>query len=167
MGVLDFDSYIKDAQRKVAILDTNLLILHVTGKVDPSLLLSFKRVKSFTPEDIIVLDWTLKQFADVATTAYVLTEASNLANELSGKKRQVWFEQLASYALVTRETHAPTAVLGSLPEAVDYGFADAALCFLNKETVLITTEYRLYGHLASRSGEVLNFNHLRSLWMLA
>jgi len=167
MGVLEFDSCVRDASRKVAILDTNLLILHITGKVDPSLLLSFKRVKEFTLEDIIILDWTLSQFANVVTTSYVLTEASNLANALTGEKRRAWFAELASYAVVTRERHAPTASLGNLPEAISFGFADAALCFLNKQTVLITAEYRLYGHLVSTSSEVLNFNHLRSLWMLA
>ena len=166
MSVLDFNSFVPQASKKTGLLDANLLVLHISSRVDLSLLESFKRVKSsFTTQDTVLLDWILAQFKEILTTSYILTEVSNLGNSLSGRQRDLFYSALAAYAVSSRETHVPTAQLGANAETVRFGFADAALCQLCRESVVITTEYRLSGYLADQGKQVLNFNNLRPLWM--
>jgi hypothetical protein len=167
MGIISFAQFVQGASRKTAILDTNLLILHVTANVDLQLINSFKRVKSnFVLEDVEMLAWVLDQFAEIVTTSYVLTEASNLGNGLTGRQRDEWFKALALYSASSRETHVSTTLLGTKSETVRFGFADSALHELSEDSVVITAEYRLSGYLEDRNAAVLNFNHLRPLWMM-
>jgi len=149
-------------ETKIAILDANLIVLFVTSLVEANLFPSFKRVRLFSEADIPVLTWLLLQFASVATNAYVLAESSNLANELSGYKRDLWFSALARFASVTGEIHVPTSDVAVSPLLVPFGVTDAALSSLPSNYVLITAEYRLSGHLASSGRAVINFNHFRS-----
>ena len=155
-----------DLRRRKAILDSNLLVLLVTASVDLALLKTFKRVKNYEPGDARLLLWLLGQFSSTVTTSYALAEASNLAGELSGWRRQQWYEGLARFARVTSEAHVPTALLTDHDLFVPFGVTDAALGILSEEHVLITAEYRLSGRLAETGRYVLNFNHLRPLWML-
>lgn len=167
MGVLEFDSFVTGAKRKDAILDANMLVLDISSKVDLSLLKTFKRVKSmFTVEDAALLQWTLSQFREVVTTSYILSEASNLGNSLSGHQRDRWFAHLAEYGAIIREIHVPTQLLGRQIETTKFGFPDSALKQLSHATVVITAEYRLSGYLENQGTQVLNFNHLRPLWMM-
>ncbi len=147
---------------KIAILDANLIVLFVTSLVEANLFPSFKRVRIFSEADIPVLKWLLLQFASVATNAYVLAESSNLANELTGYKRDLWFKALARFASVTEEIHTPTADVAVSPLLVLFGVTDATLSTLPDNYVLITAEHRLSGHLTSVGKAVLNFNHFRS-----
>ena len=153
----------QQSKSKIAILDANLLVLFVTSLVDASLFPSFKRVRIFSHADIPVLKWLLSQFKSVATSAYVLAESSNLANELSGFKRDLWFDALGRFASVTQEFHVPTQAVATSPLFVPFGVTDAALSSLPTDYVLITAEHRLSGHLFSIGKPVLNFNHFRTI----
>ena len=150
-----------DVSQQIAILDANLLILLVTARLGLPTLPSFKRIARFTMRDVALLVWLLKRFKGVATTAYVLAEASNLANELSGSLRDSWFRKLAEFAVVTTEAHVPTSVVGSQPEVVRFGITDAALSVLTSDYILITSEYRLSGYLIDQGKRVFNFNSLQ------
>jgi hypothetical protein len=147
---------------QVAVLDANLIVLLITAQVDLDLFSSLKRVRMFTQSDIPVLRWLLLQFGAVATNSYVLAEASNLGNGLTGFKRRLWFEQLERFTVETVEAHVPTQQLGSSLLIVPYGITDAALGSMPDNHVLITAEHRLSGHLVSNGRQVLNFNHFRS-----
>lgn len=158
MSVLDFDSFVPGASKKTGLLDANLLVLHIAGEVDLSLLQSFKRVKSnFTEQDVVLLDWIVTQFREILTTSYILTEVSNLGSSLSGSQRHLFYARLASYAVTSREAHVSTAQLGAQTETIRFGFADSALCQLCRESVVITSEYRLSGYLADQGKQVLKF----------
>jgi len=154
-----------DCARKTGILDANLLVLLISSLVDESLLKTFKRIKQFTPDDVLLLAWLLRQFKAMVTTSYALAEASNLANELSGYKRMEWYQQLASFTRVTEEAHVATKVVGANASMEIFGVTDAALSELCASHVLLTTEYRLSGHLVAQGKNVLNFNHFRTVWI--
>lgn len=150
-------------KKRIAILDANLIVLFVTSLVEVDLFPSFKRVRIFSADDIPILKWLLSQFGSVATSSYVLAESSNLGNELSGYKRDLWFTALARFASLTSEAHISTQTVASSPLLVPFGVTDAALGSLPDNYVLITAEHRLSGHLASLGKQVLNFNHFRYL----
>lgn len=161
----EIEFFLRDAGRKIAILDSNLLLLWVTSRVGLPLD-RFKRVKAFEVQDVLLLNLLISRFKAVATTAYVLAEASNLANELSGTSRNAWFDELAKFAVLTNEAHVSTRSLD--PDMViRFGITDAALKNLSTTHTLITAEYRLSSYLSDIGGSVINFNHLRPLWMRA
>lgn len=150
-----------NSKGQVAVLDANLIVLLLTAQIDIDLFSTLKRVRIFKQSDVPVLRWLLTQFRAVATNAYVLAEASNLGNELSGWKRKLWFEQLERFSVATMETHIPTQQLGANRLIVSYGITDAALGSLPNDHVLITAEHRLSGYLTSIGRQALNFNHFR------
>lgn len=159
--------FIAGAGRKTAILDSNLLVLWITSRLGFQLFNHFKRIKSYTYQDALLLNWLISQFKGVATTSYVLAETSNLANELSGILRDAWYKELAAFAVVTDEVHVATKIVGSRNETVRFGIADSALSYLSDRYTLVTAEYRLSGYLEDAGAHVVNFNHLRSLWIFA
>ena len=161
----EVSDWVTNTSQKTAILDSNLLVLLITFRLGLPLI-SFKRVKTFTEQDVRLLMWLLSQFKGVATTSYVLAETSNLANELSGAVRNAWYKELATFATVTNEAHVATQTLGSLSETVRFGVADSALSYLSERYTLITSEYRLSGYLQDLGRQVLNFNHFRSGYLL-
>ncbi|MEO7029064.1 MAG: hypothetical protein ABI147_06640 [Acidobacteriaceae bacterium] len=161
----DFDLYLDGAERKIAILDSNLLVLWVTSMLPTGAMGRFKRVRTFTGEDVLLLRWLLGCFKSVATTAYVLAEVSNLGNELSGLLRDSWFAELAQFAIVTNEAHCGTQTLDA-EVTIKFGITDAALFELSETYTLITAEHRLSGYMSSMNRNVINFNYLRPIWML-
>jgi hypothetical protein len=155
------------AGRKTAILDSNLLVLLISARLGIESFGSFKRIQPYEPEDIALLNWLLlSQFRSVVTTSAVLAETSNLANALTGGLRNLWFQQLAQFATDTNEVHLATQVIGRDAELVRFGFTDAVLARLSDTHVLITSDFRLVGVLQDAGRQALNFNNLRTLWLL-
>jgi len=163
----DLSASIGESGNRTAILDSNLLVLWITYRLGFAAFHHFKRVKSYSYQDALLLEWLISQFKSIATTSYVLAETSNLANELYGAQRESWFEELAKFAVITDEAHVATKIVGLSDQIVRFGVADAALSYLSDKYTLITAEYRLSGYLEEAGQQVVNFNHLRPLWILA
>ena len=144
-----------------ALLDTNLLLLAISGQVGFQRFRSFGRLQMFVESDVQLLRKLLEDYASISTTAYVLAEVSNLANKLSGPLRAEWYQALADYAVVTAEAHIPISAVGRLPEVIRFGITDAALQLLAPSHTVITAEFRLSGYLKLIGLDVINFNHLR------
>ena len=146
---------------RTAVLDSNLLLLLICASIGFQRFRSFKRIQIFSVEDARILQDLLQSFHKIRTTAYVLAEVSNLANQLSGVLREDWFGSLAEFTSITDESHVPTQTLPKLPEFVTFGVTDAALTALTEDHVVITLEHRLSGYLQREGKNVINFNHLR------
>jgi len=67
--------------RRIALLDTNVLLLKMVAETDPSLLRTFKRVQTFEERDIALLDRLLSEFDTLLSTPHVLAEASNFIDQ--------------------------------------------------------------------------------------
>ena len=147
-----------------AILDSNLLLLHWCASFDSDLVCSFKRLNSFQPEDVVLLSETLKVFSAVRTTPHVLTEVSNLANSLPQWRKEDWSNHFSRQIQVIAEewTSAATIAAGDF---MWLGLTDAALATLAKTHVILTIDFSLSKSLESRGLNVINFTHLRSLWL--
>ncbi len=107
----------------------------------------------------------LSRFKAARITSYMLAEASNLANGLSGALRDAWFEQLAQFAMTTEEAHVGTETVGTQTEFWPFGVTDSALSYLAQENTMISCDGRLCSYLERCGRKVINFNHLRPLWM--
>lgn len=147
-----------------AILDSNLLLLQWCGSFDSELVSSFKRLNAFQVEDIHLLSETLKLFSSVRTTPHVLTEVSNLANALPKWVKDDWFEHFSAQVQVIPEEWTPAANVAT-GDFMWLGLTDAALAWLSKTHVILTIDFPLSKSLESQGLGVINFTHLRSLWL--
>jgi hypothetical protein len=143
------------------ILDANVLLLYWCASFDPGLVSTFKRLNSFSGEDIQLLHKTLKVFSVISTTPHVLTEVSNLANSLPQWRKDDWTSHFARQVDIVEEkwTTAKEIVQDS---AIFLGLTDAALCTMASANVILTIDFPLSNFLESRKLNVLNFNHLRA-----
>jgi hypothetical protein len=151
-------------QGKPAILDSNLLLLHWCASFDSDLVRSFKRLNSFQPEDVVLLSEALKVFSAVRTTPHVLTEVSNLANSLPKWRKENWSTHFSRQIQVIPEEWTAAATLAT-SDFLPLGLTDAALAALAKTHVILTLDFPLSNSLESRGLNVINFTHLRSLWL--
>jgi hypothetical protein len=149
---------------KPAILDSNLLLFLWCSEFDRDLIGRFKRLNSFQVEDIDLLSETLKVFSIVRTTPHVLTEVSNLANALPAWIKKDWAEHFAKQISVISEEWIGAATIAA-GDFMWLGLTDAALATLATTHVILTLDFPLSNSLESRGLNVINFTHLRSLWL--
>jgi hypothetical protein len=149
---------------KPAILDSNLLLLKWCASFDRELASTFKRLNSFQVEDVDLLSETLKLFSVLRTTPHVLTEVSNLANSLPRWIKDDWSEYFSSQIQVISEEWTPAATIAT-NDFMWLGLTDASLAGLAKTHVILTIDFPLSNSLESQGLSVINFTHLRRLWL--
>jgi hypothetical protein len=149
---------------KPAILDSNLLLLNWCAGFNPDLVTKFKRLNSFQAEDIDLLYETLKVFSALRTTPHVLTEVSNLANSLPQWVKEDWSEHFSRQIEIVPEEWTPAATIAT-SDFMWLGLTDAALAALAATHVILTLDFPLSNSLESQGLNVINFTHLRSLWL--
>jgi hypothetical protein len=158
------NSLLKPFVGKPVLLDSNILLLHWCASFDPALIHTFKRLSSFQMEDVDLLSETLKAFSSVRTTPHVLTEVSNLANGLPEWRKIDWSKHFSHQIETISEewTQAATIATGNF---MWLGLTDAALARLASTHVILTLDFPLSNSLESQGLNVINFTHLRSLWL--
>jgi hypothetical protein len=157
---------------KSVLLDSNLLLVFLTGSLSPRLFGQFKRVSTYTLDDYELLVRLLSSFTTLLTTPHILTEVCNLANSLPEWLRPDWNRNFATLIASQqdtpglRERWTPAIELAQKPEFIAFGITDAALTELSSEALVVTEDYRLSGVLRSQGVPVLNFGDLRKLQQL-
>jgi hypothetical protein len=149
---------------KPAILDSNILLLSWCSSFNPNLITTFKRLNSFQVADVELLSETLKVFSVIRTTPQVLTEVSNLANSLPSWIKDDWVEHFSKQIQIISEEWVPAVSVAASP-FMRLGLTDAALAVLASTHVILTLDFPLSNSLESQGLSVINFTHLRSLWL--
>lgn len=158
------DELILKYKSRGLLIDTNLLVLFFVGTHDPLLIPKFKRTAIFTAEDFDLLCGFICYFDHVTTTPNILTEASNLLNQLPEHVRTDCYAKFAEQ-IAEFEEHFLTSV-GACAEASfkKFGLTDAVIINLCRGKFLVLTDdFRLSGFLQSSAVDVINFNHVRTL----
>lgn len=145
---------------KPLVLDTNVLLLYWCASFDSGLVHTFKRLNSFSEDDIELLHYTLKSFKTINTTPHVLTEVSNLVNSLPAWRKEDWTSHFVRQVDMVEEHWIAAETIVKTP-AIFLGLTDAALCVLASTHVILTIDFPLSNYLESKRLNVLNFNHLR------
>ena len=154
---------------KSILLDSNLLLVFLTGSFDEQLFGRFKRVSAYSPDDYQLLLRFLRSFRVLLTTPHILTEVSNLANSLPDRVKPDWFSSFGELLKAqdrfpnVLERWVPSGQLAVTPEFIAFGITDACVSALSQEALILTEDYRLSGALRQREIAVLNFNDLRLL----
>jgi hypothetical protein len=146
-------------------LDSNLLILLLLGSFDLRLIASFKRLSDFTASDFHIVRKLSLSFK-VATTAHILTEVSNLANQLPRQQKDRIFPYIASRIGYLREDIVAAADVIYSTEFVAFGITDAVLRSLCDTHLVLTNDRVLAAHLRLQNHSILTLDDLRASRLL-
>ena len=159
-------SLIGKYRSKGVLIDANLLIGLLVGRLDPKYLPHCRATKNFTQDDFDRLAFMVSQFDKIITTPHILTEVSNLAGRLP-HPLDTEFRTMFGHILQTlSEQSRPAADIGRHEHFVRFGLTDTAISMIAPGSYLVlTVDLALYGFLESRAVDVINFNHIRmSVW---
>jgi hypothetical protein len=147
---------------KSLLIDSNLLILYIVGRIDPSLVGS-KPTGSYEKEDFDLLSRFVGKFAKLVTTPNVLTEVSNLGGKLPEGNHGRFRSLLAREIEVMDETYCESAKAGKDPHFQVLGLTDSAIATaMAGRCLVLTDDLPLYQILMSRGFDAVNFNHIRA-----
>lgn len=160
--------YVRDLlsryRNKGILIDTNLLLLYFIGQFNPSQIPKFKRTSKFTTSDFRILLFVFKQFHKVVTTPNILTEVSNLSNQLPDNLKQAFYSEFANQISAFDERHTPSASICSQDHFIKFGLTDSGIIeSAASEYLILTDDFKLANFLESRQAAVINFNHIRFL----
>jgi hypothetical protein len=146
------------------LIDTNLLLLLFVGEYSPHLLSQFKRTQQFNIDDLLLLKSIIHQFNRLLTTPSILTEVSNLSNQLPNHVKQDYFSTFANQVELFEERYIPSINITKTAEFTKFGLTDATIHQISTQGALIVTiDFPLANMLESRGLSVINFNHLRGI----
>ena len=149
---------------KGILIDTNLLLLYFVGSYDLERIGKFKRTITFTLEDFQLLAMIVSYFETVVTTPNVLTEVSNLSNQLPQQVKNTYFQVFSQLTSNLQETYQPSEEICALPHFRRFGLTDSGIIDLAPEKYLVLTDdFPLANYLQSTNVDVINFNHIRTL----
>jgi hypothetical protein len=151
-------------RRKGILVDANLLVVLLVGKLGPAHLKNCRATKltSFTPEDYSRLVQGVTKFDTLVTTPHILTEVSNLAGRLPepllGDFRAMFREVVKKFA----EQTLAAAEIARDPHFLRFGLTDTAISMIAPGRYLVlTVDLPLCGLLKQRKVDVINFNYFR------
>ena len=145
------------------LVDTNLLVLFVVGRVNRRRIETFKRTRRYEPKDYDLLLRVLQGFKPVYTVAHVLAEVSNLT-DLPGPEQDKARCVLKEMISVLNETEMPSARAAEDRLYQRLGLVDAAIGAVARayHCAVLTDDLDLYPQLSRDQVCVLNFTHLRA-----
>lgn len=144
------------------LIDTNLLILFIVGRVNPKRIQSFKRTTGYDLAAYELLVKTMASFGRLFTVAHVMAEVSNLT-DLDGQERLEARRVLAETIAVLHEPHVASVQASRNWSYSDLGLTDAAISLVARELgcTVLTDDLDLYLLLAREGLPVEKFSHLR------
>lgn len=161
-----FSDLISRYSGKGVLLDSNLLLLYFVGRYDPERIGTFKRTYSqgFTVDDFELLCRLLDCFGTVVTTPNILTEVSNLSNQLHNDEKDSYYVVFANRADLLAERYTESKKICILEHFKRYGLTDSGIISCAKGNYLVVTDdASLVGCLENLGIDVINFSHLKTI----
>ena len=159
-------SFLSKHRGKQILLDANLWILLLVGNKDKSKISADKRINSYTEKDFDILKAFIGYFKLVATPN-ILTEVSNLTNDVNDESKQNLLEYFGKLIEIIDENYVPSKSV-NIQALRKFGLSDSVIFNLAKSGMpVLTADFPLYGYLSSQGLNVLNFNHIRTEYLIA
>jgi len=123
-------------------------------------------LSAFTERDYEALEAIVSRFQVVATTPNVLTEVSNLCQNLDGQDKNRYLTEIANHVNLINEEYVPSRTVISSTAFCQFGLSDAVLTEIAvRQLLVVTADAPLYHFLLHLSLPTVNFNHIRtSFW---
>jgi len=145
------------------LIDTNLLVLYVVGRVNRNRIANFKRTSKYGARDYDLLNRVIERFGrPLYTVAHVMAEVSNLT-DLVGRERLRARQVLRESLSVLREPVMPSARAAQCSPYDNLGLTDAAIAEIAREhnCAVLTDDLDLYLALRRENVVAENFAHLQ------
>jgi hypothetical protein len=164
MMTLDAAGLIKKHKARGVFVDTNLLVLLLTGLVNPNRIGTFKRTGDFELADFHLLQDLVNWFgAPLYSTPHVLSQVSDLT-DMGGRDGKLVRKLLKGLISTVDEKYDSAQQLADTTFFERLGLADASIATVcNHDILALTADFDLYITLASRGLDALNFNHVRAM----
>jgi hypothetical protein len=163
-----FDHLIDRFSAKGILIDANLALLYLVGSYDTRLIGDgkYNKLSKYVIEDYKVLVRLKKLFKKAVTTPHVLTEVSNLTNDLPEQTKEECLKRFYETFVEVDELTIPSMDAVKRPEFHFLGLTDSALAIVSDQYLIVTDDARLVKKLNESRLEALNFNHLRLDYLL-
>jgi hypothetical protein len=157
----DIDTLVAKHRRNGVLVDANLLVLWLVGRVNPRRICQFKRTQSYDEHDFYALSEILAQFPRKLTTPGIWTEVSNLT-DLAGDELMSVRRLIREDLQVVEEHHVESFRAANHPVFTRLGLTDAAICEYSREPMLVLTDdLDLYVALRDQEVDSFKFSWLR------
>ena len=158
-----FSSIFLKYKRKGVLIDSNLLLLYFIGKYSPEMISKFKRTMKYTKDDFYLMTTILEYFNKIVTMPNILTEVSNLSNQLPKARRIDFYEEFREQMTVLFEQYVTSKEASDVNHFTTLGLTDSVILKAAKGKYLVLTdEIQLYNILLRQDIDVININHLRA-----
>jgi len=127
----------------------------------------FHKLSKYDVEDYHLLLRLKKAFKKAVTTPHVLTEVSNLINDLPEKTKAECLKKLHETFVEIDELVIPSMEAAQRPEFHFLGLTDSGLALVSNQFPIETDDARLVQKMNESGLEALNFNHLRMRHLLS
>lgn len=146
------------------LIDANLLLLFFVGMYDRRRVSSFKGTKKFTVEDFDLLKQMFSYFNKVITTPNILTEVSNLSNQLREDEKDSYHTSFAMRIASFDERYTTSVEICAREYFSKFGLTDSGVIELVRGKYLVLTDdFKLSNYLQKANIDVINFNHIRTI----
>lgn len=144
------------------VLDANLLLLLVIGQWDIRRVETFRRTRNhFLAGDYSRLTDLLVPLERIVTTPHILTEVSNLANQIEGRDRDAVYGLIAASLARLTIHDVSTRAVAATAEFRRFGLTDSVIIQLAREEMLILTiDFPLANYLQAQGLAALNYTTL-------
>jgi hypothetical protein len=148
---------------KGILIDANLALLYLVGSFDLRLVGDgkFNKLSNYATDDYRLLLRLKYKFKKAVTTPHVLTEVSNLINDLPEKTKAECLKKFHETFVEIDELTIPSMDAAQIPEFHFLGLTDSALAIVSNQYLVVTDDARLVKKINESGLEALNFNHLR------
>lgn len=165
----EIDELVTKHGKNGVLLDANLLILCLIGRMNPRRIVGFDRTSSFDARDYEILEHLLARFQKVITTPHILTEVSNLVGKLQQTELLKIRDLLAKWINSTLEVYEASSAVVTDTAYKSFGLTDAAISSLCQRDgiLLLTADVALYGALWNRGLEAMNFKRIQALRLIS
>jgi len=146
------------------LIDTNLLVLFIVGRVNRNRIDNFKRTSKYSKEDFDLLLSVIGGLGKpLYTVAHVLAEVSNLT-VLQGPERRRARQVLKETVAVLQEPEMASVRATGAKEYPTLGLVDAAIASVARENdcAVLTDDLDLYVTLMNQGIPAFNFAHLQA-----
>jgi hypothetical protein len=154
---------------KGILIDANLALLYLVGSYDLRLVGDgkYNKLSKYNAEDYQLLLQLKSVFKKAVTTPHVLTEVSNLVNDLPALTKSECLKKFYETFVEIDELTIPSMEAAQRPEFHYLGLTDSALAHVSDQYLIVTDDARLVKKMNESKLEALNFNHLRMYHLLS
>jgi hypothetical protein len=157
------EALIERYKSKGVLIDANLALLYLVGSYDLRLIGDgkYNKLSNYSTDDYRLLIRLKKEFKKAVTTPHVLTEVSNLTNDLPEWTKAECLRKFYETFVEIDELTIPSLDAAQRHEFPFLGLTDSGLAIVSDQYLIVTDDARLVKKMNESGLEALNFNHLR------